>query len=84
MLGMGRGGNYVVEARRLFEQARPGRWSTVNEVAYTDGVITVVHVEHFKSQGALIPNWLSGNLHPRGKLGLSARDAIQGALTKTP
>jgi hypothetical protein len=82
MLGMGAGGNYIFEARRLFERARPGKWSTVNQVAYTDGAITVVHVEHFKSQGALIPNWLSGNLHPRGKLGLSARSAIQAALTK--
>jgi hypothetical protein len=80
MLGMGTGGNYILEARKLFERARPGKWSVVNEVAYTDGVITVVHVEHFKSQGSLIPNWLSGDRHPRGKLGLAARAATQAAL----
>ncbi len=83
MLGMGAGGNYILEARKLLERARPGRWSTVNEVAYTDGAITVAHVEHFKSRGALIPNWLSGDQHPRGRLGLAARDAIQAALKLT-
>jgi hypothetical protein len=80
MLGMGAGGNYVTEARKLFARDRPGKWTTVNEVSYSDSTITVVHVEHFKSQGALIPNWLSGDGHPRGKLGLAARAAIAGAL----
>jgi len=27
-------------------------------IPYTDGQITVVHVEHFASRGNLIPNWL--------------------------
>jgi hypothetical protein len=80
MLGMGADMKYVCEARKLFERAVRGRWCTVNDVAYTNGGITVVHVEHFKSQGSLIPNWLSGDLHPRGKLGLAARGAIQAAL----
>ncbi len=80
MLGMGARGNYVNEARKLFAAARPGKWEAINEVSYSDGEITVVHVEHFKSQGALIPNWLSGNGHPRGKLGLAAKAAIFDAL----
>jgi hypothetical protein len=80
MLGMGAGGNYIKEAMKLFSVARPGKWRTINEVSYSDGTITVVHVEHFKSRGALIPNWLSGNGHPRGKLGLTARAAIADAL----
>lgn len=80
MLGMGAGGNYISAARKLFAEARPGKWATINEVSYSDGAITVVHVEHFKSQGALVPNWLSGNGHPRGKLGLAARAAIADAL----
>lgn len=80
MLGMGSKGNYITESRKLFAAARPGKWATINEVSYSDDEITVVHVEHFKSQGALIPNWLSGNGHPRGKLGLAARAAIAHAL----
>ncbi|WP_310474549.1 hypothetical protein [Sandarakinorhabdus sp.] len=80
MLGMGAGGNYITAARKLFAGARPGKWATVNEVSYSDGGVTVVHVEHFKSQGALIPNWLSGDGHPRGKLGLAARAAVAEVL----
>ncbi len=80
MLGMGARGNYINETRKLFAAARPGKWATINEVSYSDGAITVVHVEHFKSQGALIPNWLGGNGHPRGKLGLAAKAAIAAAL----
>ena len=65
MFGLGAKGSYVSAARRAIEAARPGTWRTVNEVAYTDGQITVVHVEHFASQGANIPNWLGQNIHPR-------------------
>lgn len=80
MFGLGAKGSYVRTARRTIEAARPGAWRTVNEVAYTDGRITVVHVEHFASQGANIPNWLGINAHPRSKLGLLAREAISMAL----
>lgn len=80
MFGLGNGGNYVREARKLFEQVRPGSWRTLNEVAYRDGKVTVVHVEHFASQGALLPNWLGENQHERSRLGLLAREAVQGAL----
>lgn len=82
MFGLGSKGNYVREARKLIEKARAGRWRTVNEVAYSDGQVTFVHVEHFASQGALLPNWLGENRHERAKLGLLARDAVQGALNK--
>ncbi len=81
MFGLGTKGNYVREARLLFERARPGSWRNVNEVAYTDQKITVVHVEHFAAQGALIPDWLGETGKPRARLGLLARAAIEGALT---
>lgn len=80
MFGLGAKGSYVSAARRAIESARPGTWRTVNEVAYTDGQITVVHVEHFASQGANIPNWLGQNNHPRSKLGLMAREAVSFGL----
>jgi hypothetical protein len=80
MFGLGTKGNYVKAARRLIEVARAGAWRDVNEVAYTDGRLTVVHVEHFKSQGALIPNWLGETGHERSRLGVLARTAVAGAL----
>jgi len=80
MFGLGAGGIYVATARRAIEQGRPGRWRMLNEVAYTDGKVTVVHVEHFASQGANIPNWLGQNQHARARLGSLARDAVEGAL----
>jgi hypothetical protein len=80
MFGLGSGGAYVATARRAIEKARPGVWRTVNEVAYTDGKITVVHVEHFAPQGANIPNWLGQHDHPRARLGLLARGAVRNAL----
>jgi len=80
MFGLGAKGKYVAEARRVIEQARPGAWRIVNEVAYTDGKITVVHVEHFASQGALLPQWLGERDHARHRLALLARAAVSGAL----
>ena len=56
------------------------RFRTINEVAYTDGQVTFVHVEHFASQGALLPNWLSGESHERGRLGLLAQAGVRSAL----
>ena len=84
LFGLGAGGSYVATARKAIEQARSGEWLTINDVAYTDGKVTVVHVEHFASQGANIPNWLGLNEHPRARLGLLARDAVQYALTAGP
>ncbi len=79
MFGLGTKGNYVREARKLIEAARPGQWCTINDVAYADEQVTVVHVEHFASQGALIPNWLGENEHPRARLGRLAQQAVFGA-----
>lgn len=80
MFGYGSKLNYVRAAKGLFERTRgtPFRW--INDVSYTDGKITVVHVEHFAAQGATIPNWLGVNDHARAKLGLMARDAVSIAL----
>jgi hypothetical protein len=43
----------------------------------------VVHVEHFASQGALIPNWLGERDHPRAEYGRLAREATDQALGLT-
>lgn len=80
MFGLGTKGNYVKEARNLIEGARPGNWQMVNEVAYTDGKVTFIHVEHFASQGALLPNWLGENQHERSRLGALAREAVKDIL----
>lgn len=80
MMGMGSKGNYIRTCRTLFEAVRRGAWATVNEVAYADSQIVVVHTEHFASQGALLPDWLSGAAHERGRLGILARAAVQHAL----
>jgi hypothetical protein len=79
MFGLGTNLNYVASAYELFRRARPGNWTMINSVAYTDQKITVVHVEHFASQGALIPNWLGENAHPRSKLGSLARAAVEAS-----
>lgn len=80
MFGLGTKNAYVATARKAIQTARPGAWRTINEIAYTDGKVTVVHVEHFASQGANIPNWLGQNEHPRARLGILARDAVTIAL----
>lgn len=80
MLGMGSRLNYVKACRSLYRLVRPGDWRDVSEVAYSDGKVTVVHTEHFQSQGALIPNWLSGDRHERGRFGDLARAACRLAL----
>lgn len=80
MFGLGTRQKYVSTTRRVFEAVRPGRWCTVNPVAYTDETITVVHVEHFASQGPLIPNWLGETRHPRAEFGRMAQEAIAAAV----
>ena len=80
MFGLGAKLNYVRAARKLVENARPGNWRQVNEVAYTDGNVTFVHVEHFASQGHFIPDWLGENDDPRAEYGHMAREAAQAAL----
>lgn len=80
MFGLGSKLNYISAARKLVEAARPGNWRMLNEVSYSDGNLTFVHVEHFASQGALIPNWLGINDHPRSEYGRKSREAVQAAL----
>ncbi|MCW2276549.1 hypothetical protein GJ654_20510 [Rhodoblastus acidophilus] len=58
----------------------PGLWQTVNDVSYTDGRITVVHVEHFAVQGALLDWWLGVKPNKRVRLGLLAKEAVATAL----
>lgn len=80
MFGLGTGLNYVRATRKLLETVRPGTWRTLNEVSYTDGQVTFVHVEHFASQGSHLGDWLGQNGHSRSKYGRMARDAVQAAL----
>lgn len=80
MLGLGTKLNYVKACFDIHAKAQGGNWHWINEIAYTNGAVTVVHVEHFKALGALLPNWLSENGHPRGKYGLLARHAVAHAL----
>ena len=63
-------------ARSDRRKARCFRHSIPNRYVYTDGRITVVHVEHFKSQGALLPQWLGEQEHPRARLGVLAKEAV--------
>ena len=84
MFGLGTNNAYVATARKATQTARPGAWRTINEVAYTDGKVIVVHVEHFASRGANIPNWLGQKDHPRARLGIMARDAVTMALKGAP
>ncbi|MBR1125188.1 hypothetical protein JQ628_26950 [Bradyrhizobium lablabi] len=83
MLGLGTAGNYVTACRQAFAKARPGSWRPLNEVTYTDDKVVVVHTEHFASQGALLPNWLSGEGHERGRLGLLAQAGVRFALGRS-
>lgn len=76
MFGMGTKQNYVREAYKLFRNAKPGNWRWLNDISYTDDNVTVVHVEHFASQGPLIPNWLGENNHERGRLGIMAKEIV--------
>jgi hypothetical protein len=80
MLGLGVRQNYVSACRQNFAKVRPGPWRSINEVTYADERVVVVHTEHFASQGALLPNWLSEEEHPRGRLGLLAREGVQLAV----
>lgn len=82
MCGMGTALGYVSSAKKAISEARQGDWQDLNEIAYTDGTVTFVHVEHFSSQGALIPNWLGKNDHPRARLGIMAKEAVQEALLR--
>jgi hypothetical protein len=87
LFGLGKKQNFVREARKLIQQARPkGRWRDVNEIAYTDESVTFVHVEHFAAQGRLIQDWRGdpdpkkgGAISPRARFGQLAYEAMETA-----
>lgn len=83
MFGLGTKRNYVEAAFGVFQQVRGGTWRRVNDVAYSDGKLTVVHVEHFASRGSLIPDWLGETGRPRGRLSVLAHEAASQALAAT-
>ena len=80
MFGMGSKLNYVRQSFDLFKQSRAGEWTWINDVAYTDRKVAVVHVEHFASQGNLIPRWLGEKDHERARFGEMAASAVAKAL----
>ncbi|MFM0521616.1 hypothetical protein PQR08_29735 [Caballeronia jiangsuensis] len=82
MFGLGTNLNYVEASFDLFRHARGGQWKRINDVAYTDGKVVVVHVEHFKSQGNLVPRWLGQDVHPRSRYSELAAQAVALALTE--
>lgn len=76
MLGMGPAGAYIQQCRKAYSEALRGEWRTINEVAYTNGQVTVVHTEHFKAQGSLLPSWLGDIQNGRTRFGLLAQQAV--------
>ncbi|RWG87390.1 MAG: hypothetical protein E5X68_18265 [Mesorhizobium sp.] len=85
MFGMGSHQSYVREARTLLSTVRGKTMREINAVAYEDDLITVVHVEHFASQGDLIPQWLGEGKyrdHPRSKFGKLARASVNRAIDR--
>lgn len=80
MFGLGNKLNYVDSAMELYQRARGGAWRRASKVSYTDTRVTVVHVEHFASRGALIPDWLGETGSARGELGRLAKEAVYAAL----
>ncbi|TPN39492.1 hypothetical protein FKO01_04130 [Mesorhizobium sp. B2-3-3] len=85
MFGMGTQQNYVRQACRLLSEVRGSPMRRANEIAYEDDRITVVHVEHFASQGDLIPQWLGEGQykgHDRAEYGRLAARAVNHALER--
>lgn len=89
LYGLGSRLGYVDAAERLIRAARStSGWRRHDEVSYGDDRVTFVHTEHFRSQGAYIPNWLgatdaSGALRDpgRARLGRLAATAVVRALS---
>lgn len=80
MFGLGSKQNYVRECFEIFRRLRSSDLRKINDVSYSDGDVTIVHVEHFAAQGALIPNWLGENDHPRSEFGEMAQEGVSSAL----
>lgn len=84
MFGLGQKLNYVNSAFQLFQKIRPREWKRLNDVSYTDGQIVIVHVEHFASQGNLLPQWLGEKEGERVNYMLSARESVAYAIASNP
>lgn len=85
MFGMGSQQKYVRAARDLLSTVRGRSMRELNAVAYEDDLVTVVHVEHFASQGDLIPQWLGEGKyrdHPRSEFGRLARALVDHAIDR--
>lgn len=80
MFGLGAKQAYVRSAFGLYNRALPSDWHWINSVTYTNGKLTVVHVEHFASQGSLLPSWLGLNGDDRATLGDNAQQGVAHAL----
>lgn len=76
MLGMGPQGKYVRQCREAYSGALGGAWRSFNEIAYTNGPLTVVHTEHFKAQGHLLQDWLGETGRERQRFGFLAQQAV--------
>ena len=79
MLGLGTSLGYVNACERVLRSTLPGTGVGLTSVPYGKPGLTVVHTEHFKSQGSLITDWQSGTKHKRGRYGLAARRAVAAA-----
>ncbi len=80
MFGLGAKQSYVRSSFDLYNRALPGDWHWINEVTYTNGKLTVVHVEHFAAQGRLLPSWLGLNGDDRATFGELAQQGVAHAL----
>ena len=85
LFGLGTKLGYVRAARRLIQSQMRAPLRTINEVAYQSERVTYLHVEHFASQGKLIPEWLgvpgkSGKIPERSRWGRMAQAAANAAL----
>ena len=76
MFGMGANLTYVKQCFDIYKNSIDGDWKWINDVSYSNGRVTIVHVEHFASQGALIPCWLGEKESTRSLLGELAREAV--------
>ncbi len=92
LYGLGSRLGYVDEAERVIRGVRGTvGWRRLNDVSYGDERVTFVHTEHFRAQGALLPNWL-GAIGPTGtardprrvRLANLAHEAAQSAIQRSP
>src|SRR5262249_3003926 len=85
LFGLGTKLGYVQPARHLIQSCAKQTLRTVNEIAYRNDSVVYLHVEHFASQGRLIPDWLGipdkfGKIAERARWGRMAQQAARLAL----